>query len=164
MLRRNRLFVRWIALLVALTFTIGVASCGTIIYPERRGQAAGKVDVGIAVLDGLGLLLFIIPGVIAFAVDFSTGAIYLPPGSSKLALNPSNLKNAHVLKTDPKGLTRSKIEAIVGQNVKQKIDLAAPGTKVAKICSGQALSWGNIAKVLTFDQLVAFENNKTEAT
>ena len=27
----------------------------------------------------IGLLIFFIPGVIAFAVDFSTGAIYLPP-------------------------------------------------------------------------------------
>ncbi len=32
----------------------------------------------LVVLDGLGLLLFVIPGVAAFAVDFSTGAIYLP--------------------------------------------------------------------------------------
>jgi hypothetical protein len=32
-------------------------------------------------LDGLGLLCFFVPGVVAFAVDFWTGAIYLPYGS-----------------------------------------------------------------------------------
>jgi hypothetical protein len=33
-------------------------------------------------LDGLGLLLFFVPGVVAFAVDFYTGAIYLPIAQS----------------------------------------------------------------------------------
>jgi hypothetical protein len=38
------------------------------------------MDWKIVALNGLGLLLFFIPGVIAFAVDFYTGAIYLPAG------------------------------------------------------------------------------------
>lgn len=40
-------------------------------------------------LNGLGLILFFIPGVIAFVVDFHTGAIYLParPMAMKPALN-----------------------------------------------------------------------------
>ena len=50
------------------------------MYPERRGQRTGTLDPGIVLLDGLGLLLFFVPGVIAFAVDFATGAIYLPEG------------------------------------------------------------------------------------
>jgi hypothetical protein len=57
-----------------------VAGCGMILHPERRNQPpGGSVDWSVVALDGLGLLLFFIPGVIAFAVDFSTGAIYLPP-------------------------------------------------------------------------------------
>lgn len=55
------------------------SSCGTILHPERVGQPAGRIDPGIAILDGLGLLLFLVPGVVAFIVDFATGAIYLPP-------------------------------------------------------------------------------------
>src|ERR1700758_5507579 len=65
-----------------------LASCGTILYPERRGQPAGRLDVGVVALDGIGLLLFLVPGVIAFAVDFATGAIYLPPGYA-LAVPPT---------------------------------------------------------------------------
>lgn len=55
-------------------------SCGTILYPERRDQKHGNIDPGVVVLDAVGLLFFLIPGVIAFAVDFTTGAIYLPEG------------------------------------------------------------------------------------
>lgn len=66
-----------LALLVALLAQLG---CGTILYPERRGQKGGRIDPAVAVMDGLGVLLFVIPGLIAFAVDFATGAIYLPGG------------------------------------------------------------------------------------
>lgn len=53
--------------------------CGTVLYPERRGQPAGAIDWKIVALDAVGLIFFFVPGVIAFAVDFTTGAIYLPP-------------------------------------------------------------------------------------
>ena len=58
-----------------------LSSCGTIIYPDRVNQEKrGKLDPLVIILDGVGLFFFIIPGVIAFAVDFTTGAIYLPEG------------------------------------------------------------------------------------
>lgn len=57
---------------------LAVVGCGTILHPERRGQDAGPLDWKIVGLDALGLLFFFVPGVIAFAVDFGTGAIYLP--------------------------------------------------------------------------------------
>lgn len=50
--------------------------CGTILYPERRGGSGGRIDTGVAVMDGLWLLCFIVPGVIFYIVDFSNGAIY----------------------------------------------------------------------------------------
>ncbi len=71
-MKLSTIFLVWIILLQ-------LTSCGYIMYPERRGQRGGKIDAGVAVLDGIGLLLFIIPGVIAFAVDFASGAIYLHP-------------------------------------------------------------------------------------
>jgi hypothetical protein len=50
-----------------------------LFYPERCGQPhSHQIDWKIAALDALGLLLFFVPGVVAFAVDFYTGAIYLP--------------------------------------------------------------------------------------
>jgi uncharacterized protein (UPF0333 family) len=68
--------------LLTLTLIVNLASCGTILYPERHGQKAGQIDPAVAILDGVGLLFFIIPGVIAFAVDFNNHSIYLPHSHS----------------------------------------------------------------------------------
>lgn len=70
---------RLLALVLVAAFSIQAVSCGTIIHPERWGQPhTGPLDPSVVILDGLGVLLFVIPGVVAFVVDFSTGAIYLP--------------------------------------------------------------------------------------
>jgi hypothetical protein len=71
---------RLIAGVVAGVFLTQLVGCGTIMYPERKGQRDGKLDPAIVVLDAIGLLFFIVPGVIAFAADFSNGTIYLPGG------------------------------------------------------------------------------------
>jgi len=58
---------------------LAATGCGTLMHPERRNQRhSNQIDWKVVALNGLGLLLFFIPGVIAFAVDFYTGAIYLP--------------------------------------------------------------------------------------
>lgn len=54
-----------------------LSSCATILHPERRGNAGGRIDVGPLILDILWFIPGIVPGVIALAVDFSTGAIYV---------------------------------------------------------------------------------------
>ncbi len=74
----------------AIAAVLPLAACGTILYPERKGQKDGRIDPAVVILDGLGLLLFLIPGVIAFAVDFSNGTIYLP-GTQTVGA-PSDLK------------------------------------------------------------------------
>ncbi len=71
--------------LLSATLVTQLAACGTIFYPERRGQMTGEIDPGVAVLNGIGLLLYVVPGVVAFAVDFATGAIYLPDRRFSLA-------------------------------------------------------------------------------
>ena len=71
------------SLLVCSAMVLQLVSCGTLLYPERRGQRSGELDVAVVLMDGIGLFFFIIPGVIAYAVDISTGAIYLPPGQSR---------------------------------------------------------------------------------
>ena len=71
----------WMIPICAAVIAAQLVGCGTILYPERRGQSAmEKLDADIVILDGIGLLFFLVPGVIAFAVDFATGAIYLPRG------------------------------------------------------------------------------------
>jgi hypothetical protein len=56
-----------------------MTGCGTFLYSERCFQPhSHQIDWKIVALNSLGLILFFIPGVIAFVVDFWTGAIYLP--------------------------------------------------------------------------------------
>jgi hypothetical protein len=71
-------------------FITSIAGCGTIIHPERKGQINGRLDPSIVLLDAIGLLFFFVPGVIAFAVDFSNGTIYLPGGRTS-SLSPEEL-------------------------------------------------------------------------
>lgn len=71
-------FRRLIAGAVVIGLILPLTGCGTLFYPERKGQLQGRIDPGVAIADGLGLLLFIVPGVIAYAVDFSNNTIYLP--------------------------------------------------------------------------------------
>jgi len=59
---------------------VSALGCGSILHPERvRSHHSRDLDWKVVALDGLGLMLFFIPGVVAFIVDFYTGAIYLPP-------------------------------------------------------------------------------------
>ncbi|OPZ58655.1 MAG: hypothetical protein BWY87_01358 [Deltaproteobacteria bacterium ADurb.Bin510] len=70
------------ALSVVLLFSLlsMFTSCAFFLYPERRGRTAGHVDVPCLILD-CGLLIFwVVPGVIALAVDFASGAIYASSG------------------------------------------------------------------------------------
>jgi hypothetical protein len=55
-------------------------SCATLLFPERRGQPKGDLDPNAILMDAGMLIFWIIPGVVAYIVDFATGAIYLPPG------------------------------------------------------------------------------------
>ena len=96
--------------LICAVLVFQLVGCGTIMYPERKGQKSGKIDAGIAVLDGIGLLFFLIPGIIAYAVDFSNGTIYLP-GTSSSSLDIK--KNIREVKFDPKNSNMASIEKIV---------------------------------------------------
>src|SRR5688572_21527040 len=98
----------------ALTALVTIAlllppSCATIFFPERQGQKGDKVDPNILILDGIGLLFFIIPGLIAYGVDFATGAIYLPPGVER-GEGPFIFDDKDAGASEPKGETDAEPE------------------------------------------------------
>jgi hypothetical protein len=117
--------------LFCLVLTIQLTGCGTLLYPERRGQKGGHVDVGVALLDGIGLLLFIIPGVIAFAVDFSNGTIYIP-GTLHSSLNPENMKQ---VRFDPKQATLASLEGVVSRQSGFTVKFDQPEMTIVKLRS-----------------------------
>ena len=92
-------FMKTVTGVVLVSLILQASACGTLMYPERRGQRSGEIDVKVAIFDGIGLIFFIIPGVVAYIVDFGTGAIYLPSGSR----NRLKLEGASpvVVKVDP---------------------------------------------------------------
>lgn len=120
---------RYIPVFLAGT-VLWTSSCGTLIHPERVGQPrTGRLDTSVVVLDGLGLLLFFVPGVIAFIVDFGSGAIYLPPGYGA-ATAPADWRVVHV---PPEELTPARIQEVVARETGEPVDLDAEGVRVEKL-------------------------------
>ncbi len=115
--------VKMFQIFVCSVLIVQLTGCGTLIHPERRGQRSGKIDAGIAILDGIGLLFFIIPGLIAFAIDFSTGAIYLP--------------GTQIAKFDPKTATAQDIEGIILKETGYAVKLNDDKTQVTRLASVQ---------------------------
>jgi len=113
--------------------TVQLMGCGTLMYPERRGQRGGRLDVGVTVLDAIGLLFFIIPGVIAFCIDFSNGTIYLPERG--VHLSSLDLKNIRVVRFNPKYTSMASIERIIKDETGYEVKLNGENTKVAKLKS-----------------------------
>lgn len=73
-------------------------SCARIIHPERVGNNSGVIDVGPLVIDILLFIPGLIPGLIAIAVDFGSGAIYV---QNDTALGEDGRRFA--LETSPSG-------------------------------------------------------------
>src|SRR3954470_15637777 len=103
-----------------------VAGCGTILYPERRYQPHGEVDLKVVAMDTLGLLLFFIPGVIAFAVDFTTGAIYLPPSEPYGGdARPAQGQRLVAVRVPQKELTQVRLEQVASHHARRDVRLVA---------------------------------------
>jgi uncharacterized lipoprotein YehR (DUF1307 family) len=123
--------VKTLYVLICAVLIVQLAGCGTMMYPERRGQKGGRIDPGVAVMDGLCLLLFIIPGVIAFFVDFSNGTIYLPHTST----GSLDAKNIKMVKFDPKNYTQASIEKIIYEETGAAVNLDQANVKISRLTS-----------------------------
>lgn len=139
-----------ITVVISGMLVMQLVGCGTLLYPERKGQRDGRIDVGVAVLDGIGLLFFLIPGIIAYAVDFSNGTIYLPPGLSSIE------KDIKEVKFDPKQPdVKAKIEQIILEETGHAVSLDQDNLQVIRmktkkdvmVAFGQALPEIQNAKI-----------------
>jgi hypothetical protein len=124
---------RFVCLIASAALIIQLAGCGTIFYPERRGQTGGRVDIGIAILDACWLFLFIIPGLVAFGVDLTTGAIYMP-GGRRGSLSP-DAENMTVIHVDPKELNNKTIEDVVRKYTGCSTDLSLSDAEIVAVDS-----------------------------
>ena len=127
---------RFISLTLLGLLKVSTVGCGTILYPARRGQPAGRLDWGVVALDAVGLLFFFVPGVIAFAVDFNNGTIYMPsegtwvPPQTSTNLNQKSPLTS--LATSPQQLTPQVVEQTLARHTGRDIRLV-PGTFRTKV-------------------------------
>lgn len=106
-----------------LTSLLHLTSCGVLLYPERQGQARGRIDPAVAILDGIGVVLFVIPGLLAFLIDFHQGTIYLP---SSHGSNQTQDTAPQIIKVEGK-MDQKDIETIIGHATGSEINLNGPG-------------------------------------
>jgi hypothetical protein len=78
-----------LSLLLAAFAVFFITACGTLLKPNQIGKShSGRLDVTIVALNAIGLFFLLIPGIIAFAVDYSNGTLFLPKG--RIALNDTS--------------------------------------------------------------------------
>ena len=116
------------ALAALLAFQL--AGCGTLLYPERHGQRSGRVDPAVLLFDGALLLVFLVPGLVAFGIDFHTGAIYVPRPGGRVSRIP----------VPPDQLTPEGIERVVGEHIGVPVRLDHPDLEVRAVAPDQDLT------------------------
>jgi len=93
-----RLHTRLLSGAIAISLLIQLAACGTIFYPERRGQISGQIDPAVA------------------------GAIYLP-GGKHAQVDPQLLQKA----VNPDGsIDNLRLKAIIEEQTGQQLPLDNP--------------------------------------
>lgn len=119
---------RILSIVLLTTMLANLTGCGTVLHPERKGQISGDYDLNIVILNGIGLIFFIIPGVIAYAVDLNNGTIYLPRGQGQNIGRLSegdkvDTSNMYAMRMERDQMTEASIRAAVEKHSGRKIPL-----------------------------------------
>lgn len=70
-------------LAIALATSLSFYGCGTILKEDRINKPhSNQLDWKIVLLDGIGLIFYVIPGLVAYAVDYSNGTLFLSPSKA----------------------------------------------------------------------------------
>lgn len=127
-LLRNGRARRGLVFLLLGALMIQSVSCGSLLYPERIGQPRGPLDPKVVALDTAGLLLFVAPGLISFAVDFYNGTIYMPQGPyvSDRSESETTIEGGLVsVSVDPSELRADRLEETVARVTGRRVDLSS---------------------------------------
>lgn len=103
-----------------------LAGCGTLFHPERKGQVSGRIDPVVAIANGVGLLFFIVPGVVAYAVDFSNGTIYLPSDRTSAGVDTLRLEE---------GMDVARLERLLSEKTGKPVSLDDELVRVEEVDS-----------------------------
>ena len=118
-----------------------LSGCGYILHPERTGQKGGLIDPAVAILDGVGLLFFIIPGLVAYAIDFNYGTIYLPAGQrGPYPSRFTSLDGWEKIAVKPADLNEAGIERVLRERLHRDVSLRDPALRVYRLDSAGQLA------------------------
>ena len=113
-----------ICLLAALL--LGASGCGTLFYSHRIGRRMSKtIDNRVFYTDCALCLFGIIPGVVAFILDYDNGTIYytqaelIPDNFNEGSLSPDKMK-----KIDGGSMTEEEIARLLSRATGRQIDLS----------------------------------------
>ncbi|MBX2878861.1 MAG: hypothetical protein KTR32_02955 [Granulosicoccus sp.] len=133
-------FLRYLRNSLVAVLLLSQAACGTLLYPERQGQTSGRLDPTVLILDTIGLFFFIVPGVVAFAVDFGTGTIYLPADpTSKKSTETMLTQSYHQIELS-KNFTMETVNAAVATHTDVADALSNENLRIMSIESDQLLT------------------------
>lgn len=133
-----RIHYRVIGGALAVTLFSQLAACGTLFFPDRRGQIEGQIDPVVAALNAVGILFYVIPGLIAFGIDFATGAIYLPNGQH-VQVDPQELHKA--VDADGK-IDNLRLKALIEQHTGHSLPLDDPRLSHSNASAEQLAAYG----------------------
>lgn len=114
-----RFSTRLLCAALGTTLLAQLSACGTCFYPDRAARSTARP--GHRRRQCVGLLFYIIPGLIAFGIDFATGAIYFPEG--KYSVAPEKLRET--MGTDGQ-VDRRKLKALLEQELGRSLLLDDP--------------------------------------
>lgn len=129
-------FFSALKVIICAVLVFEMVGCGTLMYPKRIGQRGGNIDPAVCILDGLGCLLFIVPGVIAFVVDFANGTIYLPGGRH----GSLDMKDTKKVSFDAKTSTMADLEKTVKNETGYNVSLSGSGVRIYAFSSIKEMS------------------------
>jgi hypothetical protein len=137
----RKTLTKMIAVSLSTVMILQLSACGTVFYPERKGTKSGEIDPVVAVADAIGLLFFFVPGVVAFAVDFSNGTIY-KSGKRHSSLTPVELKSV-----SPNGkLDKKALSLLMSKKLGLAVNLDTSNLQMKKFTSeAELLAYLNVA-------------------
>lgn len=138
----RRLFLKNALFMATVPVYCTGLGCGTIMYADRVGQPrSGPIDWKVAAMDGAGLIFFFVPGVIAFAVDYYNGTLFLPTSTAPEIITASIDQETsvtpqfHEVSMPKNAIYRRDIELAISQQQGHPVTIDDHAARIAPLTS-----------------------------
>ncbi len=102
-----------------------------MMHPERRGQTGGQIDKEVAILDGIGIVLFIIPGLMRTPLISPSAPFIRRRVPAAMMANGDGVDGGiRVVRVDPEQLSAQAVADIVYAQTGRLVRFDDPGLRV----------------------------------